>query len=189
VTLQLPNRQGWPPELRVLLEKYPREVWPTHANLGQTAQFWLGRHNMFRELGAMLGKATADFREGTLPADAFRPFFAPRLRFFLQELEGHHHIEDAHYFPVFRAAEPRLIRGFDVLEGDHDEIHREIGAVVDSANALLQRMASGPDDRRTATDQYAATSDRLLKSLLRHLVDEEDLIIPVILDRSEAALF
>lgn len=173
----------------MLLEKYPREVWPTHANLGETAKFWLGRHNMFRELSAMLGKATADFREGTMPADAFRPFFAPRLQFFLQQLEGHHQVEDLHYFPVFRTAETRLVRGFDVLEGDHEEIHREIGAVVDAANALLQRMESDADARRTATDAYAATSDRLLQSLLRHLDDEEDLIIPVILDRGEGQLF
>jgi hypothetical protein len=76
-----------------------------------------------------------------------------------------------------------------VLEGDHDQIHQEIGAVVDAANGLLQRMASDPDARRTATDEYAGASDRLLKSLLRHLGDEEDLIIPVILDRGEGQLF
>ena len=189
MTLDLNQRSGWPPDLRMLLEKYPREVWPGHANLGETAKFWLGRHNMFRELGGMLGKATADFREGTMSPENFRPFFAPRLQFFLQQLEGHHQVEDLHYFPVFRAAETRLVRGFDVLEGDHEEIHREIGAVVDAANGLLQRMESDADARRTATDVYATTSDRQLKSLLRHLDDEEDLIIPVILDRGEAQLF
>ena len=173
----------------MLLEKYPRQVWPTHANLGETAKFWLGRHNMFRELGAMLGKATTDFREGAMPAEAFRPFFAPRLQFFLEQLEGHHHVEDAHYFPVFRAAEARLVRGFDVLEGDHEEIHREIMQVVDAANGLLRRLESDADARLAATEDYAGASDRLLNSLLRHLDDEEDLIIPVILDRGEGQLF
>ena len=189
MTLDLETRSGWPPDLRILLEKYPRDVWPGHANLGQTAQFWLGRHAMFRELGAMLGKATADFHAGSMSADAFRPFFAPRLQFFLQELEGHHYVEDLHYFPVFRAAEARLVRGFDVLEGDHEQIHRDIGAVIDAANGLLRRMDSDPDSRRAATDDYAMTSDRLLNRLLRHLDDEEDLIIPVILDRGESQLF
>jgi len=187
--LDLQHRTGWPADLTVLLEKYPREVWPAHDNLGQTARFWLQRHTTFRELGGMLQNATTEFREGLLPARQFGAFFAPRLQFFLEQLEAHHHVEDAHYFPVFRAAETRLVRGFDVLEGDHEHIHRDIQAVIDAANGLLRQMDSDADARLTATDTYAGTSGRLLKSLLRHLDDEEDLIIPVILDRGEGALF
>ena len=37
----LDTRPGWPPELQFLLDRYPRPVWPTHANLGATARFWL----------------------------------------------------------------------------------------------------------------------------------------------------
>jgi hypothetical protein len=61
--------------------------------------------------------------------------------------------------------------------------------VVDSANALLRSNASDSDARQAATDRYAGSSERLLKSLLRHLDDEEDLIVPVILDRGERELF
>ncbi len=189
MTLDLEHRSGWPEDLRVLLQKYPREVWPGHRNLGDTARFWLDRHNMFRELGGILRNATVEFREGALDAKAFRGFVAPRLQFFLQSLEEHHHIEDVHYFPVFRAAEMRLVKGFDVLENDHAVIHQEIAAVVDSANALLRSNASDSDARQAATDRYAGSSERLLKSLLRHLDDEEDLIVPVILDRGERELF
>ena len=37
-------------------------------------------------------------------------------------------------------------------------------------------------------DDYAAASGALLKGLIRHLDDEEDLIVPLILDRGEEAL-
>ena len=57
-------RLGWPADLRVLFERYPREVWPAHPNLGETARFWLARHDMFRELGGALIAGTAAFREG-----------------------------------------------------------------------------------------------------------------------------
>jgi hemerythrin-like domain-containing protein len=189
LTLDLLSRSGWPEELRLLVDRYPREVWTGHANLGEMAQFWLDRHQGFRDLGSALGSATDDFREGKLAPDAFRRFFAPRLQYFLKSLEGHHQIEDLHYFPVFRAAETRLMEGFDVLEGDHEAIHAEILRVVDSANALLRTMEGDPDQRRVATDAHAKNGDRLLKSLLRHLDDEEDLIVPVILNQGERTLF
>ena len=187
--LDLQSRSGWPPELRVLLERYPREVWKGHTNLGEMAQFWLDRHQGFRDLGATLRQATGDFREGKLLPEAFRRFFAPRLQFFLESLEGHHQIEDFHYFPVFRAAEARLVKGFDVLEGDHASIHAEMLKTVDAANVLLGAIGSDLDARQSATINYAESGERLLNFLTRHLADEEDLIIPVILDQGERKLF
>lgn len=189
LTLDLASRSGWPPELRTLTEKYPRDIWPAHQNLGMTARFWLERHDGFRELGGTLTKATDDFREGKLQPPEFRKFFAPRLQFFLESLEGHHHVEDYSYFPIFRAAEKRLAKGFDVLEGDHEAIHAEILRTVEIANGLLRAMDSHEDARRAATDLYAGASERLIKFLVRHLADEEDLIMPVILDQGERKLF
>jgi hemerythrin-like domain-containing protein len=189
LTLKLDTRAGWPADLRVLLEKYPREVWPGHANLGEMARFWLDRHDGFRELGGVLMDATAEFREGKLTPDQFRRFFVPRLQFFLQSLEGHHQIEDHHYFPVFRAAETRLVKGFDVLENDHETLHAAIMGTVDAANALLGTLDRDADARRAATDTYAHASERLVRSMGRHLDDEEDLIVPVILDQGERKLF
>ena len=187
--LDLASRAGWPADLRILIDRYPREIWTGHQNLGETARFWLERHEFFRKLGGSLADATTEFREGSVPAAKFRALFAPRLQMFLSHLEGHHQIEDLHYFPVFRAAEERLARGFDVLEGDHEAIHRQIVEVVDSANGLLRAMDDRPDAQRAATDLYANAGEALLKSLLRHLDDEEDLIVPVILEQGERRLF
>jgi hypothetical protein len=185
--LALDTRAGWPTDLRLLIARYPREVWSGHANLGAMAQFWLQRHDMFREIGASLEDATQAFRDGTATAADFRAFFPPRLQFFLQQLNAHHQIEDLHYFPVFQAAEARLAHGFDVLEADHHLIHGQIDATVEAANGFLRTPAN--DAAATAAgERYAAANGRLLRLLAQHLGDEEDLIIPLILDRGEGPL-
>jgi hypothetical protein len=188
MNLDLDTRAGWPAELRLFLDRYPREVWPTHANLGQMARFWLQIHDGFRELGGALQAASGDFREGLVTQERFRSWFAPRLQQFLSHLNGHHQIEDYQFFPLFSAAEPRLARGFEVLETDHEIIHGVIGGLVESANTLLRAGEADVDKLRFAGDRYADASDELLKKLLHHLGDEEDLIIPLILDRTEEKL-
>jgi hemerythrin-like domain-containing protein len=184
----LDSRLGWPDELRFLLHRYPREQWMAHANLGMMARFWLDRHQMFRGLGNALKDSTENFRSGAATPEEFRGWFVPRLQFFLQQLHGHHQIEDHHYFPIFRAAEARLATGFEVLEQDHEILHDGILRSIDAANEFLQSLANDADRARTAGDRYAEVSATLLKNMLRHLDDEEDLIVPLILDRGEDKL-
>jgi hypothetical protein len=184
----LATRPGLPEDLRLLVAEYPREVWQGHANLGEVAQMWLGRHDMFRKVGGMLSDAIADWREERIDADGFARFFVPRLNWFLGNLEGHHNVEDHHYFPVFRRAERRLVRGFDILDADHHVIHDALEANAEAANAFLKALAEGGDRVKYAGESYADENERLIRLLMRHLDDEEDLIIPVILDRSESGL-
>jgi len=187
-TLALETRSGWPDTLRLLSERYPRETWQTHANLGAMAQFWLQRHDMFRSIATALTEATTGFRDGTVSATDFRAWFPPRLQFFLQQLNSHHQVEDLHYFPIFQAAEARLAQGFDVLEADHGTIHESIDTTVGAANALLRAAVNDVDALRTAGDTYAAASSRLMRQLTGHLADEEELVVPLILDRGEDSL-
>lgn len=182
------HRPGWTGELRFLLDRYPRDTWPAHANLGEMARFWLKRHDMFRELGDVLVAAAADHRAGIDAGAPLSPGFAARLQFFLSQLEIHHQVEDHQYFPLLRAADARLAPGFEVLERDHGLIHDGIVDTVATANAFLQAMTGERDVLRRAADSYADTSTRLIGGLLRHLGDEEDLIVPLILDRGEGAL-
>ncbi len=186
--LALASRTGWPEDMRVLLTKYPREQWQGHANLGGMARFWLSRHEMFRELGGMIREIETQFRSGALASAEFLRLFVPRLQFLLSQLDVHHQIEDHHYFPIFRAADARLARGFDVLEGDHHTIHADMASAANAANALLRALQGNADALRRSSDDYAAASGALLTGLIRHLEDEEDLIVPLILDRGEEAL-
>lgn len=186
--LALARRSGWPEDLRVLVARYPREQWGGHPNLGEMARFWLSRHAMFRELSAAIEQIAALFRAGKLPPEEFARQFVPRLQFMLDQLNVHHQIEDLHYFPIFRAAAERLARGFDVLEGDHHHIHADMACTAETANALLHSLQGGSDTMRRCSDRYADASSALLKGLAQHLDDEEDLIVPLILDRGEEAL-
>jgi hypothetical protein len=179
----LENRAGLPQDLHFLLARYPREAWWEHDNIHGLASMWLQRHDMFREIGGLLENAITGHREGLTTPDEFARFFAPRLQFLLGQLEGHHSIEDEHYFPLFAEAESRLKRGFDILDGDHHVIHDALERNADAANAFLRALQQDQDRQRFAADAYAGENARLVAMLKRHLADEEDLIVPLILDR------
>ena len=179
-------REGLPDDVRFLLERYPRGEWEAHANLQGMASFWLQRHNMFRELSGLLTNAIAEYKEGRTTPREFAQFFAPRLNFFLSNLDGHHRIEDDVYFPAFARAESRLKRGFDILDADHHLIHEALEQNADTANMFLQALDADKDRQRFAADAYGAANARLIQMLARHLDDEEDLIIPLILDRGDS---
>jgi hemerythrin-like domain-containing protein len=182
----LDDRTGLPEEWLFLLKQHPREDWSAHRNLGPLTEFWLARHNGFRQLGRGLDALLEDLREDRLQPGRFGALFAPRLQQFLSELHHHHMIEDHHYFPVFMAAESRLVAGFELLEGDHELIHHRIETVIGSANTFLGTLRQGGRDAiRRAADDYAGVSETLVTGLMRHLDDEEDLIVPLILERGE----
>ncbi len=187
-SLDLLTRTGWPDELTLLLRRYPRETWDSHVNIAGMANFWLGIHESFRRAGAALTASTGEFRGGLATPDRFRSWYAPRLQTFLNHLNGHHHIEDFEMFPLFGAAEPRLVRGFDTLEVDHSVIHAAMDRMANTANAFMQAEAGDRDAMRFAGDAYADAGDSLMAMLARHLGDEEDLVVPLILDRGEEGL-
>lgn len=184
----LEQRSGLPEDLRWLADRYPRNEWQAHENIHGMAGFWLQRHDMFRELGGLLSGGIADYREGRLTAPEFARWFAPRLNHFLGNLDGHHNVEDQHYFPIFAKAESRLKRGFDILDADHHTIHDALERNAAAANAFVKALQESQDRQRFAADDYAGENDRLLAMLTRHLDDEEDLIIPLILDRGDRQL-
>lgn len=186
--LDLEARDGWPSELLFLAERFPRENWEAHPNLGALTKFWLQRHNMFRELGRALQSATIDFRGGVTPVEEFTEWFTPRLQFFLNQLQLHHAIEDQHYFPLFVEGEPRLKAGFEALAGDHAKLADMLLATAEAANAFLAVLDDTPVEHREVAQRYGAASDALLDIVLRHMDDEECLVVPLTLDRGEAEL-
>jgi hemerythrin-like domain-containing protein len=177
------QRTGWPEELRCVLRDHPRDTWPdTRSGM---ARFWIDKHNYLRRQSEALQSANAEYRAGRAEAAQFGSWIAPRLQGFLGELHGHHQIEDFHYFPAFRAAEPRLVAGFEVLNQDHELIHQGITGIVEAINEFIKTIqtdAAGNDDaRRQAADRYIEASQLLHGRLQRHLEDEEDLIIPLMI--------
>lgn len=183
----LEARAGLPDALRVLVEKFPRENWARSTPMGGLSQFWLERHLMFRKLLAQLG---ADAR-ALVDADMAPEDYAKRLARFggllVGQLHEHHHVEDAHYFPLLAAKEPRLAAGFELLDRDHVALDSHLGTFADDANALLAALGAG-DTSGGADGRMVATLARLDGFLDRHLTDEEEIVIPVLLEHGEGTL-
>lgn len=183
----LENRAHLPEALRVLLEDYPRESWEADPNFSALIRFWLDRHIMFRRI---LGAVTADCEAG-LDGNIETRVFAGKLSklggMFVNQLHGHHMIEDTHYFPRLKGLESRLERGFEILDRDHHALDKHLSDFADEANTCI-RTAMAED---TATDVIAAMMaavGRMNGFLDRHLVDEEELIVPVLLKHAPADL-
>src|SRR5215207_4024568 len=145
--LDLDRRTDWPDDLRLFVERYPRAVAGPATPISGRRR---GSGSSATTCSAISAPRSNPRREssvrGALSPAEFRRWFTPRLQFFLSQLEVHHQVEDLSYFPLFRAAEPRLVRGFEVLEHDHDILHERIARLADAANAFLE--ASEPDAMR-----------------------------------------
>lgn len=161
-----------PDALRVLVEEFPREVWQSHDNFGQMVQFWLQRHLMFRQLTDALKQDTRAFGARDLAFEAYAGRLSQLGGTLLNELHMHHQIEDQHYFPKLTRLDARISTGFDLLEQDHHAIDPLLHEMADSANGVLQGGEIGLFQEALA---------RLHALLDRHLTDEEEIVVPVIL--------
>ncbi|WOI55358.1 hemerythrin domain-containing protein [Palleronia sp. LCG004] len=177
--LTLEEREGLPDALRVLVEALPRGTWEAHPNFSPLTRFWLDRHLMFRDVLGQLTQGSRDFLDGNVAPDRYGHETARMAQFFLQQLHSHHDIEDHHYFPVLEGLDDRLGRGFALLDADHKALDGHIDALAKGTNAMLKGL-SGPDPRKGAGDleRQLGAFDLFLD---RHLTDEEDLVVPVIL--------
>jgi iron-sulfur cluster repair protein YtfE (RIC family) len=186
--LALDSRDALPDTLAYLRTSYPRGDWRDHSNFGELSNFWLQVHDSLRNHGNHLEEVTNAFREGRVDPLSYRQHFAQGLNQFLQHLNGHHQIEDQHYFPKFRSLDEQMLPGFELLERDHEQIHSALLASAEAANSFLAAFGQSADTLKREGDAYALQSSRLLALLMRHLADEEDLVIPAMLHHGERAL-
>lgn len=170
--LDVHKRKALPDALRILLDKFPREGWKAHPNFHDHLTFWLDRHLMFRRLVDML---TQDAQ--SVVAKSMDPVtHATRLSrlgsHLINDLHGHHTIEDQYFFPQLVRLDNRIAWGFGLLEADHAAIDPALADFALAANAVLDGGEAGP-----LIDQL----DLIARLLDRHLTDEEEIIVPVAL--------
>jgi hypothetical protein len=185
--LALAVRDGLPDPLRLLVARYPRIGWEAHPHFTELTRFWLERHLGFRRMQARLVTDTRGFLDRDRDPEAYaRGLYRVASQLF-EELHGHHMIEDQHYFPILQRLDPRVAHGFDLLETDHHALDAAIQGLADAANTIFAavRDATPGDAAAGVLDGRLAEFGRLLD---RHLVDEEELVVPVILDHPEAGL-
>lgn len=173
------TRKGLPEHLRVLADRYPRAEWRGHMNFNDLTSFWLERHLMFRQV---LDKVIGD-TQAHLDGKALR--YGPELSrytgFFLDQLHGHHQIEDQHYFPQFMAMDKRLEQAFDILDADHHALDHHLNSLADHTNQVLRALQQGQKARDEA-GRLLAAQEGFKTFLDRHLMDEEEIIVPIVLE-------
>lgn len=170
----------------MLLKRHPRERWASHGSLD--VAFWLEVHRRFRHECAALDGLADDYRQQRLPARELAIVAAPRLAGLLTDLRGHHQVEDFHYFPVFRRLAPQLTSGIDALEHDHAELDQDAVAARSALRELRAVLADSDANTSGATaalaaQQFVTAASRLCLRIDRHLNDEEDLVVPLLLEQ------
>jgi hypothetical protein len=174
--------EGWLAELDSLLERHPRATWPTARSA--SVAFWLGVHERLRRDAAGLDAAGDEHRSGRSSPAQLAVIAAPRLHGLVAAMQGHHQIEDFEYFPEFRRAEPRLAAGFDRLEREHASLNISVDAAVAALGELraTAERAAEPATLKLAAQRYVDAAATLRANLLRHLHDEENLVVPLLLE-------
>lgn len=183
----LESRERLPDALRVLLARHPREGWQTDVPLGGLTDFWLKRHLMFRQLLEELKERTELLTDRRIAPEEYGPQLSRYGGFFVSQLHEHHHVEDAHYFPLLVKTEQRLAHGFDLLDRDHVALDGHLKGFVTDANAVLQSLSEPGADAGEA-QRFLDGLKRLERFLDRHLTDEEDLVVPILLEHGEGGL-
>ena len=171
--LALGTRTGLPDALRVLVESYPREGWQGHENFGELVRFWMDRHLMFRKITQALHDDALAVQAGDLDPRSHGNRLVRYGGMLVNELHNHHQIEDHHYFPQLIGLVPEIDRAFDLLETDHEAIDPMLHTLAGEMNAGLREGGS--------VGQLDEALLRFETLLDRHLTDEEEVVVPVIL--------
>lgn len=170
-----------PEEMRQLLAKYPRSSWEANPHFKEATRRWLSAHNMFRKLGELVRSDVELFLDNQrAPAD-----YAKRLAFYgnqlVGNLHGHHGWEDHSYFPELSAADPRFDRGLEILETDHADLDKVLDDFTRAANRTIQLIQLDETAARDSAGDVHKAAETVEAFLARHLADEEDLAVPIIL--------
>ncbi len=162
---------------------YPRGRW-AEPSLNDIAKHWLQMHKGFRRHQTHMDELVGLWRADRLDTANLHRRLIPAAQQFLQHLDAHHNIESGHYFPAMRRVEPRIAHGIDLLDLDHDAIHARLEALFRDASAFHQAVIGG-GEAKNAAHRLGDTITSNGPILLRHLEDEEDIVIPLIALRGD----
>ena len=175
------HTQDMPAEMQLLLRTYPRDDWEAHPGFKEMTRNWLGAHQMFRRLSDHVRYETEIYiNKARAPRD-----YAERLRRYggmlVGNLHGHHGWEDSSYFPELSAADPRFDAGLEILEKDHAALDVVLESFTNSANHMLKLIQIDDNSARDEAGKLHSTIETIETFLQRHLSDEEELAVPIIL--------
>ena len=178
--LEIPT-DNMPAEMRSLLCDYPRDTWSVHPGFKDKTRQWLGAHQIFRELSAIVREDIESYLTGSCDAQDYSArlsYLGGRL---VGDLQGHHSWEDQSYFPELSAADARFNAGFMILEKDHLILNQALDNFVTIGNRAINLIQVGDKLARDKVARIHLVAETIETLLKLHLGDEEDLAVPIIL--------
>ena len=170
-----------PSEMQSLLRDYPRDAWEAHPGFKEKTRHWLGAHQMFRQLGASIRKDTESYLIGERDGDDYAGRLSYRGGALVSNLHGHHGWEDHSYFPELSVTDPRFDVGLNILEKDHADLDAVLDRFTRTANRTIQLVQLDETSARDEAGKLHGITESIEAFLKRHLTDEEDLAVPIIL--------
>jgi hypothetical protein len=173
--------EGLPDAMRLLLDAYPRESWGAHPGFREKTRQWLGAHRMFRQMAEVIRLDAEGRLDATLAAEDFAARLSRVGGALVGNLHGHHGWEDHSYFPELSAADPRFDAGLEVLEQDHADLDEVLNGFTRTANRAIKLIQLNEAQARDEIGRLHGIALTIGAFLARHLTDEEELAVPIIL--------
>ncbi len=170
-----------PTEMNALLHDYPRDAWAANPHFAKSTRQWMRAHEKFRVLSDHLHAQTTGFLDRSVDPDGFADHLGRYGTALVRNLHGHHHFEDREFFPELSAADPRFDVGLEILEKDHAALDQVLENFSRTGSRVIKLVQL---DEAAAREEAGIleTQTRAIRAFLdRHLGDEEDLAVPVIL--------
>jgi len=176
-----PHRPGMPEEMTMLLERYPRDSWDAHPGFKEKTRQWLGAHQMFRALAEKLRLDAETYLDRQLDGADYGERLSRVGGTLIGNLQGHHAWEDRSYFPELSAADARFDAGLDILEKDHAELDGVLERFFRDGNRAVKLIQLDETQARDDVGAVHGLAEVIEGFLDRHLTDEENLAVPIIL--------
>lgn len=170
-----------PQEMRLLLKDYPRDAWQVHPGFARATRQWMAAHAGFRRLADALRDETEAYLDRRRDPQVYAGRTSRVGNALVGNLHGHHHFEDRSYFPELSAADPRFDAGLEILEKDHAALDSVLDDLTRTANRTIKLIQLDEAQARDEAGRLLNHAQTVETFLERHLGDEEDLAVPIIL--------
>jgi len=179
---ELKGRSSLPQSISLELLGPTRQEWQDHVNYAGMAQVFVEFHLMLngsltaikQKLELILDGASGQNNNASGPALAD---LATDIRSFYVAIHRHHEVEDHIYFPQFKRLFPQLLSGFTLLDKDH----LILTPAIEELLWYSRSMSAGEGLAYSFLGLLYDHISVMRKILARHLIDEEEIIIPLFL--------
>ena len=172
-------RDGLPVALRPTLLEEAESDWRNHPRYAGKARFFMNIHRQLIDGSAQLARALeqlSDTPESEVKDHLRAMNLLAGADHLISFAHRHHEIEDHGYFPQFIRLYPQLERALGLMDSDHDILE----TALHGAEAGLNTLKQGKVNRDTLMALHK-DAKALNKVLERHIMDEEEVIIPIFL--------